>query len=514
MKKGKIVVSVCIIYFISALAIYCGNMNIKGANDNIVSEDEIKNGTELPVIEQPENVANDIRENFITQHLLPSLERMEQADQDQYVNQLKVIEKINRLELNTNDMLCPDVGIANIEASIKKMEAYQQGETVVFNGITSQELQQMIDRYPNAVIDIVTEQIEMTSAIVLHDNIVINGNGVRINAQGVEYGFFAEKAENICITNVFIDGVAGYGIYCVDCNYIEITNNVINGCEQKAINITGAADGVIISNNKMSDNQLGAVCISGNVSDGLIESNTVINNGIDAAESAGIVLASIVEKYPHNFIIRNNKIIDNKSIGIYSEGAYMCYVLDNMIGGNDSGGISLCKRTLGFYLSNNAIESNGARTKNNSLEAKMPGIFLDNTAYSILTNNNLSNNYGGGIQMVRTAVRNVVIDNVITNNNATQNDGVGFYGIALRSDFSENENGKMGYTPNYENIICRNIVSGNYCAGIFIDKECYINDVFDNVVMDSRNFGIEVISLKFNSIANNITNCGVYNEFK
>ena len=48
-----------------------------------------------------------------------------------------------------------------------------------------------------------------------------------------------------------------------------------------------------------------------------------------------------------------------------------------------------------------------------SAKAKLPGVSLDNTIYNILESNIISNNYGGGIKMVRTGVRNLIIENVL-----------------------------------------------------------------------------------------------------
>lgn len=535
MKKGKLIAAAGTIYFIAALGIYCANMSSDNAANHAVQDNpEITGSADLPD-NPPTDAADDIKTNILSQHSLPSLERMDREDQEQYVDPLQVMQKIELLGLDTNDMLCPELSIAKIEEIIGTLDhPYDiQRETVVFDGMTSQELQQVIEEHPNVVLDIVSEQIEVTDPIVLHSDTVINGNGVRLHSEGVEYGLYAEGADRIFISNMIIDGGVKQGICCIDCSHVKIANNVIKGCSEKAVRIEGVSDGLIISNNEISDNQSGAVYIAGNVSNGLIALNTITNNHGNSGLAAGIVMTGAMPgDYPHDLIIRDNKIKDNESAGIYSDGAYMSYLLNNTICGNDKEGICLCHGTLGFYLNKNTISSNGRRAnktddelradlvldagrmEDGSSKAKLPGMILDNAAYNIVENNHLAGNYGGGINMPHTAVRNLMIGNVIRDNNAGQNDVFCYYGIALEADPSGMETTEVDYTADYENIICRNIISGNHYSGIFIEDGCYINDVFDNIVMDAQVCGIEAVSLKFNSIINNTTNCGVANAFQ
>ena len=54
---------------------------------------------------------------------------------------------------------------------------------------------------------------------------------------------------------------------------------------------------------------------------------------------------------------------------------------------------------------------------------------------------------------------------------------------------------------------------GNHYTGIFIDKDCYVNDVFDNMIMEVRTFSVEAVSQMFNSIINNMSNAGERIEY-
>lgn len=559
MKKGRMVFGAVILYFIVATGIYCVKMN-----SDPISSDVVEETTEAAI--KPETAPdyevianNDKSMDIISRHSLPQLERMEKEDQDMYINNLQVIKKIEQLGLDAEDFLYPEISVSNIEAATraKGSSYYDYSKRVDFSGATSQELQQVIDDNPNATIEINSEQIRVTEAVVLHDNIIINGNGVRFIGEGVACGFIAQSASGICLNNIIIEGKIDYAMYFVNCDNLNITQNTIEGCRQKAMCIIGPTSRLIIQNNKMSSNQAGALYIAGDVSQGLVEDNIIINNDGNSNWMAGIVLTNAVPTNggdiwsvfddqhqfpiidgkdqldcPHNILIRNNEIADNTSVGIYSDGAYMCYLLNNMVCQNDKGGISLNHGTIGFYLSENILEYNGCRMsqsdddlkfdfvyesgrmEDGSAKAKLPGISLDNAVYNIIENNNISNNYGGGIKMVHTAIRNLVMGNVIKDNNIGKNDAFSFYGIELGVSSQGIENVGVDYTADYENIICKNIISGKHHSGTFIAEGCYINDVFDNVVMDSEAYGIEAVSQKFNSIVNNTTNCGVYNEFQ
>lgn len=72
----------------------------------------------------------------------------------------------------------------------------------------------------------------------------------------------------------------------------------------------------------------------------------------------------------------------------------------------------------------------------------------------------------------------------------------------------------MDFTPDYENIICRNSITGDHYSGIFVGENCYVNDIFDNVIMEPQMFAVEAISVRFNSIVNNLSNAGIRNEYR
>lgn len=475
-----------------------------------------------------ENLKSDIDVDIILRYGFPKLERMGWVEQDEYVNNLQVIDRIDKLDLNKQEFLYPERVSAGIEDSISYLETgCQNKETIVFNGTTAMELQQVINDNPNTIIDILSKEIELNDTIILKNNTAINGNGVILKGVRLEYGFIGEGVSDIYLNDICLEGKIDYGIYLINCNDINITECKINRLLQKPICIIGDTKGLRISGNEMCVNNAGGIYISGAVSNGLVEANEIIGNSGTSKWMSGIVLTDIEpqnahdiwedfdrrheyplrddvfgqEKSVHDIIIRNNKITDNRSLGLYSDGAYRCYVIGNTISRNNKGGVGLEYGTMGFFVEDNFMEA--------CTDTNYPGVFMNNAAYNILRNNIITD-ICVGIKLEHTAVRNLIMENVVhgIGNGMDQT-----YGIEIGAEFAEDKTEIIDYTPSYENIICRNSITGNHYSGIFIDEGCYVNDVFDNVIMEPRAFAIEAISDMFNSIVNNTFNADIRNEY-
>lgn len=566
MKKGRIVGAVIVLYCTIVFGIFLGKTGFFGtathkpiAENEITTEDTTNTETNIGMIEgQHLNFTSDINTDILSRHALPSLERMEKNDQEKYVNNLQVIKKAKALGIGKRDFLYPELKMSDIGKKIDVLNDIfnEDKEKIIFNGTTSEDLQQVIDTNQNKIIDIESEQIQLNNTITLRDNIILNGNGVKFISNNVNIGIIAENIENVWINNICIEGNINYGLYFVDCTNVKVTENKINECSQKAICLIGNTEGFELSKNTMFHNGAGTIYISGNVSSGLIEENTIENSQGTSNWMAGIVLTSdnpqnkqdiwnnfdaghrcpyrenLYEQTmaPHNIILKNNYVLQGNSSGIYSDGAYLCYVLGNKVKSNDKEGMCLDNGTIGFYLKENIFEENGRRIRqtdedlqldfvlesgrmeDGSAKSKLPGVSLDNTAYNILENNIVINNYGGGIKMVRTTVRCLIMENIVKDNNWGQNDTFHFLGIEIGAASAGAESTDMDFASDYENIICRNSITGNHYSGVFIGEECYVNDVFDNIIMEPQMFAVEAISMKFNSIVNNVSNAGIRNE--
>ncbi len=562
MKKGRVIGFLVAVCCAVLLGMILGRQIVFDKHGLNMEESSTKESEDTNVIVgQDQNFTSDINTDILSRHSLPALERMEKNDQDQYVNGLEVIGKAALIGIDKEKLLYPEIMISDLEKRISVIANGYDGsrESVAFQGTTSEELQQVIDDHSDAIIDIQVDEIQLHNTVILKDNTVINGNGVTFRADGLQFGFVGENASNIYINDICIEGNIEYGIYLVDCSGISVSSCEINGMQQKAMCIIGTTKGLAVTNNQMCNNQSGGLFIAGNVSDGIVDSNNILDNGGTSNWMAGIVLTSVVpnDKYniwemfdethhfphrgnyhaqidcPHELIISNNRVMYNTASGIYSDGAYMCYVLNNTVYQNDKEGICLDYATIGFYLKENVVKENGRRARqtdedlrmdfvleagkmeDGSAKAKLPGVSLDDTAYNVIENNIVANNYGGGIKMVRTTVRTLILENIVRDNNMGQNDMFHFFGIELGAAAGDvnGANTAATFMPDYENIICRNSITGNHYSGIFVGEECYVNDIFDNVIMESQMFAVEAISKKYNSIVNNLSSAGIRNEY-
>lgn len=494
----------------------------------VVYENEAGKIYKVENVQTEQYRSDDINVDMMLRCGLPKLERMGWVEQDEYVNSLQVIQRIGRLGLDQDQFLYPELSMNKIEEKVSHLSDahYDNRKEIIFTGTSSQELQQVINEYPGAMIDIHSKRVELNETLVLRNNTAIKGNGVELAGNGLEYGFIGEDISDIYINGVCLEGNINYGIYLTDCNEVSIAGCTINGMQQKAVCLIGDTRGVNIENNEISHNSAGGVYLAGNVSDCLIQDNDINNNGGTSKWMSGIVLTGVVpeDKHnvweafdeehniprrdpiydqtdcPHDLLITDNRISNNNSIGIYSDGAYKGYVSGNTLFQNNGGAITLEYGSMGFYLDGNYCESNGASI--------YPGIALDNAAYNILRNNIITD-HCIGIKMVQASVRNLIMENVVQGG---EDDVCHQYAIEVGNGTDEDENIDTG--AGYENIICRNNIMGNHETGIFIDRDCYVNDVFDNMIMEVRTYSIETVSHMFNSIINNTSNSDERNEYQ
>lgn len=492
------------------------------------------------------------KENFLDLYKLPFLNRMSMSDQQKLIAPLQVIKKIQTLHYNVDSALYPEKNwktlYASIVQNIRKMNA---SASVKFQGTKASDLNTAIKNNPGKAIQIESRQISLNEPIIVPGGTFLLGNGVTLVKVGnVEKAVVINDAKNVVIDGLDIKSGSDYGIYITNSADVLITHNILTGCVKKPLTVIGNNNNINVLSNKISGNGNGGIYFEGDISDCLIEGNVVQGNKGTSNWMAGIVLsgtsvADVQDPYktfgkdlhfpeaerldsmlkcPHNIILRNNQVKGNNSSGIYLDGAYSCYTIDNQITGNDKEGMCLDQGSFAVYVSDNLFENNGRRLNqtdedldddfvlsfgrmpDGSARAKLPGISLDNTAYDIISGNRFYENYGSGIKMVRTGLCNIIINNNIEDNNLGENDKFHFFGIELGNAQSDSKETALDFTADYENIICRNMITGAHYSGIFLAEECYINDIFDNTIMDAEHFSMECLSNKHNSSLNNYAN--------
>lgn len=488
---------------------------------------------------------------------LPSLERMAEQDAEKYMGNIQVLQKIERLGIDTAAFETPELNWKNLynTVTITMQQKNVFADNAEFNGTKASELNTMIEQYDNVYITIKSREVFLDEPICMKSNTALNADGVTFTGdtkQRVPQAIIAQDCTNFALYNVKLTtGAYQYGVYIIRSNTFTIENCTISDSLYKGLVMMGENHDFVLKNNTVSHNGNGAVFLNGNISNGIITGNDVADNYGTRNLTAGIVLTSMeIEDYytaynefkdehlynlldtPHDIVMYQNNVKHNNSSGIYSDGAYQIYIVENIIYQNDKEGMCLDYGTFGAYVSNNIIKENGGRLRQSdedleadfvtafgrledgSSPAKLPGISIDNSAYNTIVNNNVTNNYGSGVKMVRSAYRNIIMENTISDNNKGKSETFHFFGVEVGHASTPDEPVKgLDFTASYENIVCRNIVTGSNYAGVFLAEGSYCNDVFDNTILNSEWFAIECHSILFNSMPNNIMDQEVLNLY-
>lgn len=495
--------------------------------------------------------------SIMTANKLPALSRMAAEDSKKYMGNLQVLQKIEKLGIDTASFETPELNWKNVynwvSDTMQKENTFS--DKISFTGSTASQLNTLIAQSTDAYITIESSTVRMDEPISMKSGIALDAAGVIFTGSTddrVAQAVIAEDCTNFALYNLNLTaGCYEYGIYIIRSNTFTIENCTISNALYKGLVMMGENKNFTIRNNTVSYNGNGAVFLNGNISNGIIAGNDVVDNYGTRNLTAGIVMTSMeIDDYytaynefkdehlynlldtPHDIVLYQNNVKHNNSSGIYSDGAYQIYIVENIIYQNDKEGMCLDYGTFGAYVSNNIVKENGGRLRQSdedleadfvttfgrlsdgSSPAKLPGISIDNSAYNTIVNNNVTQNYGSGVKMVRSAYRNIIMENSVSDNNKGKSDDFHFFGIEIGHESTPDEPVKgLDFTASYENIVCRNIVTGSNYAGVFLAVESYCNDVFDNTILGSEWYAIECHSNMFNSMPNNIMDQEILNLY-
>lgn len=495
--------------------------------------------------------------SIMTANKLPALSRMAAEDSKKYMGNLQVLQKIEKLGIDTASFETPELNWKNVYNRVSDTMQKENtfSDKISFTGSTASQLNTLIAQSTDAYITIESSTVRMDEPISMKSGIALDAAGVTFTGSTddrVAQAVIAEDCTNFALYNLNLTaGCYEYGIYIIRSNTFTIENCTISNALYKGLVMMGENKNFTIRNNTVSYNGNGAVFLNGNISNGIIAGNDVVDNYGTRNLTAGIVMTSMeIDDYytaynefkdehlynlldtPHDIVLYQNNIKHNNSSGIYSDGAYQIYIVENIIYQNDKEGMCLDYGTFGAYVSNNIVKENGGRLRQSdedleadfvtafgrlsdgSSPAKLPGISIDNSAYNTIVNNNVTQNYGSGVKMVRSAYRNIIMENSVSDNNKGKSDDFHFFGIEIGHESTPDEPVKgLDFTASYENIVCRNIVTGSNYAGVFLAVESYCNDVFDNTILGSEWYAIECHSNMFNSMPNNIMDQEILNLY-
>ena len=495
--------------------------------------------------------------SIMTANKLPALSRMAAEDSKKYMGNLQVLQKIEKLGIDTASFETPELNWKNVYNRVSDTMQKENtfSDKISFTGSTASQLNTLIAQSTDAYITIESSTVRMDEPISMKSGIALDAAGVIFTGSTddrVAQAVIAEDCTNFALYNLNLTaGCYEYGIYIIRSNTFTIENCTISNALYKGLVMMGENKNFTIRNNTVSYNGNGAVFLNGNISNGIIAGNDVVDNYGTRNLTAGIVMTSMeIDDYytaynefkdehlynlldtPHDIVLYQNNVKHNNSSGIYSDGAYQIYIVENIIYQNDKECMCLDYGTFGAYVSNNIVKENGGRLRQSdedleadfvttfgrlsdgSSPAKLPGISIDNSAYNTIVNNNVTQNYGSGVKMVRSAYRNIIMENSVSDNNKGKSDDFHFFGIEIGHESTPDEPVKgLDFTASYENIVCRNIVTGSNYAGVFLAVESYCNDVFDNTILGSEWYAIECHINMFNSMPNNIMDQEILNVY-
>jgi len=488
------------------------------------------------------------RMSLLDRYALPHLKRMSSEDEAHFVKPLLSLQRMEKLNLDSEGFEFPEAHYKLLYNKIVAKAPYcsaTDDKARTFKGNSASELNTFMNQEDGGVIAISSPSLILDTTIKVPNRTILLGRGTRLvsGSSEIEKAIVLNEVSDSAVAEFNITNCCKYPIFVKNSSNFTIANNTISFIPFKGITIMGENHTFVIRGNRLKHTGNGGLFFNGDVSSGVIEDNIIDHTGGTGNFSGGIVLSSIeiqdietafnpwkqwnlvdLTESPHNLVMIRNQIRWGSANGIYSHGGYCNYVIENIIEDNNKEGMCLDFGSCGFYVSCNVIKRNGGRfgmderqltedfiqdfgvLSDGSSPAKIPGISLDNAAYNIIYHNIVAENYGSGIKMVRSGLRNVILCNEVTDNNLGENDKFHFFGIELGSDFKpdyETEDvHELDFTPCFENIIARNTISGHHYSGIFLGKDAFINDVFDNTIIGSQR-AIEIISSKFNSIINN-----------
>ena len=489
-------------------------------------------------------------ESLSARYGLPALERMTESDTQSLIEPLQVIQRIQALGIAPAAFDTPEANWKNLYNSVMTklapLATAETAQTVTFSGSGLAELNDFLAANAGCTVEVNSPALAMDATLLVPSNTVLHGNGVVLvpGAELLDKAIVLDSADSTAVTGFVINGGCNYGIYVKNSTNFYLAGNDISNVSLKGLCIMGDNSDFVLSENSLHENQNGAIFLNGDIHDGIIEGNRIENNYGARNLTAGLVLCSMpiedietaynpfpdemlydIQQSPNRLVVRGNTVAQNHSSGIYSESGYLNYYIENTIYKNEKEGMCLDYGSFGNYITGCEIRQNGGRNRmsdedleadfildqgrmeDGSSPAKLPGISLDNTAYNTIYGNIVRDNYGSGIKAVRSAFSNTILCNQIIDNNQGVSEKFHFFGVELSTDLNADEAVQgLDFTPCYENIIARNTISGQHFAGVFLGENAFMNDVFDNTMMDGSDWAIESLSEKYNPTLNNMAN--------
>ena len=337
------------------------------------------------------------------------------------------------------------------------------------------------------------------------------------------WGVLVSASHNVTVTGVDVHDLSGGGIAVINSEDVILWKNRLHRLQATGILLNGDTQRATVFENDIFRN-LGSL----NWNAGILLSD----RNVDIPANSTDLFATphfwqpMVERLhsPHDNLIVGNRIAENASSGLYSDGSTRNIMVGNRIESNSKEGLCLDNGSAADVVAWNLFRANGQRwgksdgeLKNDGVlqlgrlpdgtsPAKLPGVSLDNAAFNQIAFNQIDGNYGGGIKMVRTSLYNLVGMNLLTNDNEGRSKVFHFFGIELgaaKVDFASVE---MNFTGSSGNEIFGNTIRGPHYAGIFFAEGSERNNIFDNSIFGATNWAMESVKVQPDTTLNNLTN--------
>lgn len=174
----------------------------------------------------------------------------------------------------------------------------------------------------------------------------------------------------------------------------------------------------------------------------------------------------------------------NRKMGITTDGVGYLSVKNCIIAHNDCEGITIDNGSWGCSITACHIYNNGWRGQQHEIElgidfvnemglmpdgsskAKLPGISLDNAAFTRIENNHIECNWGDGVKMVRAAYASSITHNLIENNNRGVNDRFHYFGVLI--GVAARQHPEQDDFASCNNQVIENDILGSHFAGIHL----------------------------------------------
>lgn len=193
---------------------------------------------------------------------------------------------------------------------------------------------------------------------------------------------------------------------------------------------------------------------------------------------------SVNDPSPYRTDMLNCVFRHNRKMGITTDGVGYLSVKNCIIAHNDCEGITIDNGAWGCSITACHIYNNGWRGHQQTIElgidfvnemglmadgsskAKLPGISIDNAAFTRIENNHIECNWGDGVKMVRAAYASSITHNLIENNNRGVNDRFHYFGVLI--GVAARQHPEQDDFASCNNQVIENDILGSHFAGVHL----------------------------------------------